>query len=222
MDYENAFLTCRFLASKGGYVVESDRGFPSKAIYADSLGCDLKIYFDGRVGLGWRSGKEFLKVFLGGREVFSYDEGDDEQYFVKGGYWLETINDLELWIDDEVGQENRTLVELCRKESERNRRFLTTYSSYCIDIAKKMVEPRVSPSGGKLYMVNTMVGHDRVSLELSVSRKSPNSVFLHYNKEFVFRYYWDGSGGSVADQTGRYDRGEWEEAIEKLYLELNK
>lgn len=170
--------------------------------------------------------RESLHVYLGGREVYSFNENNpDWEYFV-GGYWQEVILELQkyeiaVWAG-ETYNVNGTLLRLCTMEAKRNREILNKYFELCVRLVEKRGNVRIN--SGKKCIYECKVFSDRHTIELLLEKRVPDArvdyedkIKLYFDGEVVFCFYWHCSAvGSRFDEKGKYIPGEWECLLEKL------
>ncbi|MBR2796054.1 hypothetical protein IKE13_03325 [Candidatus Saccharibacteria bacterium] len=221
--YKNAYENCKRLVSCG--VGDRSPGFSEYEVYADSFGCDLKVYRNVITYFGTGKMIESIKVYLGGREVYRFNEDEPSWEFIVRGYWEKLV--VELWryesaiYFEESYSVNGALVELCKRESMRNRKMFDKYRELCVPFARKngaKLESEVSCS----YRFRRRVeGHD---LEIDLREMPPKEkidyddrIEVYFDKKIVFKFHYNCSNiGGIFDEKGMYTPGEWEQIVERL------
>ena len=213
MEYCDILCICEDLIVHEGYLKPGTR----ETVYIDPFGCDLQIHHFGRMMLGKKELKGGVVVFLGNRLVFDYDEKSNEINLMQEGYWRELIREIDFCrYFEEYGEENHTLVELCRKEAKQNCKILDECFKQCLAVVKKK---GIKKKPG-LYDFKFLADEGVVEIRLHENLKSHSNIFLYYNEELVFSFDWGGSLGSIFDDKGVYKFGKWKKILEELYKEL--
>ena len=225
MKYKNIYTICKELALKYG---KADKKVDSSeyAVYVDPFGCDLQIYYYNRFYRGIGEMKESMCIYLGGREVFYYDEYHPDWENYVDGHWKDMVQELSYYnfciTMEETYNVNNTIVELCKMESKRNRDFLCKYRDMCSSLAKRDGGPAITDEGDFSYKMEKSV--NGVLLEIYLKERAPrrrrdfeDKVDVYYGKQNVFIFHWNCSSvGGIFDDKGKYVRGEWEQVVEDL------
>ena len=224
MNHKKVYDSCKHLALSHG-VVKENPGVSKSAVYIDPLGCDLQLHYSDVIFLGIGEMRESLRVFLGGREVYSFDEYDSSEHFV-GGYWKDLIPELfnfEVSATlEEVYRINNTLIQLVKEESARYSQKLHKYRDICLSLVKNQGKISRKNEGKTSYeLEKEFNGHTVLIL---LNERMPNhqadywnDVELFFDKKFAFRFNWNCNlTGSILDEKGEFLPGEWERFLEKM------
>lgn len=233
MEFKGAYESCKYLVLKYGYANGDGRDETvSDAIYLDPCDCDFRIYYCRLPDLINDNGEkyEIVQAYIGGRCVYYYDawaSNEKEEYFVKGNWY-----DLTFALRDYYGCKSsekfiwkeHTLIQLCKKEAERNRTMLKKYFDICHDILLKNGLNKSTKDDRALYKYRELVGGKVVEIEsaesLCKSEHDHNRIDMLFEGKKVFWYRWGGSIGSRWDNLGFYEVGSWEEAIQDIHEKL--
>lgn len=225
MKYRSIYKDSKELALFYG---KSDRnpGISERAVYVDPFGCDFRVCFMDPFYRGIGKMRGNLKIFIGGREVYSFNEDQPEFEWIIDGVWKELAT--ELWSYEfsakmeEPYKVNNTLVELCKREAEINRAFFDRYRKLCLSFVKnEQAEASWSESFDYYTFREDVDGH---KIEIGMERKRPkkdgvywDQVELRFDEKSMFRFAWNSSNaGGIFNEEGNYVSGEWEQFLEKL------
>lgn len=229
MKYKDVYENCKRLALSCGEVRRKP-GFSESAIYVDPFECDLCVYYNNALARGLGKMQEFMRVYLGGREVYAFDEERPDWECIVDGRWEKLI--YEFWrYDLAINLEesyiiNGVLLELCKMESRRNREILNRYREICALLAREGGKLRVYDSGKHEFTLERMIdGH---IIEICLKERPPrekrdrwDDIELYFDKKIKFRFHWNCNiVGSLFDEKGKYIPGEWEKILERLAEEL--
>ena len=224
MKHKEVYDSCKKLALSHGMVRENP-GVSKSAVYIDPLGCDLQLHYSDVIFLGIGEMRESLRVFLGGREVYSFDAYDSSEHFV-GGYWKDLVPELSNYevsaVLEEVYRINNTLIELVKEESARYNQKLHKYRDICLSLAKK--QGKISRKNERKISYELEKEFNGHTVLIMLNERAPNhrtdywdDVKLFFDRKFVFSFSWNCSLiNSIFDEKGRYFSGEWERFLEKM------
>lgn len=230
MKYKNIYDECKRLALSFGYV-SKESGVYEHAIYIDSFGCDFQVFYDNILARGTGKMHEYIRVYLGGRRVYEFDECEPEREHLVIGYWPDLLHDLYRCNVDTYFEEsytvNNSLLELCKKESIKNRGIFDEYVKICALLARENGELRVR--SGMLYahtytFERIIEGH---TLEVMLIEKVPSEGFdsydsakIFFDKKCVFSFSYNCADvGSLFNEKGHYTLGEWGKILKELIEE---
>ena len=227
MKYKDVYEKCKKLASCGE--TSEKPGVFEKEVYIDSFGCDLQIYRSNVRFPGLSKMQESIKVYFGGRRVYAFYETHPDWESVTNGYWEKLVADLwnyerAIYWEDSYSV-NGTLLELCRRESARNREILNGYRENCILLVRRSGVLKIYNSGTSVHSLKKAVdGHTIEILLVEKPHKEEkdrwNKIELYFDRKIKFSFYWNCSTiGSEFDEKGEYIPGEWERILEKIIEE---
>ena len=229
MKHNDVYESCKSLAMLYG---ETKWNYSNceHAIYMDSFGCDLQIFYADILFLGVGERRKSVIVFLGGREVYSFHEDyPDSELFVKG-HWTRLVGELSRYeYDLRVGRGyviNGTLLELCRREAIRNREFFNKYRDMCSFLAKKQGICKKVLDAVLRYEIEKTIDEHRVEIYFTETlhrarMDSEDEIELLFDGKRVFVFHSNSSDvGGLFDEKGEYIPGEWEKILERLQTEI--
>lgn len=223
MKYEDVYENCKRLVSYGETSGRS--GVFEHEVYMDSFECDLQIYRSDTLYRGLGEMRESMSVYFGGREVYYFDEYNPDWEFIVKGYWEKLV--AELWRHElavyleEPHNIGGTLIELCRRESARNREKFNKYCGLCIPFVRRNGIKTESKASCRYKYTDQVDGHN---FEINLREMTPKEkniyndcIELLFDKKRVFVYRYNCSNvGGIFDEKGKYTPGEWERIIEEL------
>lgn len=229
MKYKSVYESCETLAMLYGEV-HRNPGFSEHATYIDPFGCDFQIFYSDMLYLGIGERRKSMNVYLGGRMVYSFHEDHPNWECLVNGHWIRLVEELSRYeLDLHVGEAyiiNSTVLELCRRESAKNREILNRYREKCSLLAKSRgVFKKISDRTSYYKFSRVVDGH---WVEIYLSEKSPKAgvscddeIELAFDKKNVFTFHFNSSNvGGLFDDKGDYTPGEWEKILERLAEEL--
>lgn len=229
MEYKNIYDDCEALAMRYGEVYKN-RDLSEHATYIDSFGCDLQIFYSNILYLGIGERRKSMNVYLGGRKVYAFHEDYPNSEYLVDGHWVRLVEELGRYEFDLHMEEsyviNGTILELCRRESAKNREILNKYREKCYLLAKGQGVSKNISDMTSCYKFDRIVDGYRV--EIYLSERSPrvgvsynDEIELDFDKKNVFIFNFNSSNvGGLLDDKGKYIPGEWEKILERLAEEL--
>lgn len=228
MKYKSIYEDCKNLVSYG--VIGGDSKNFRHEVYLDSFGCDLQIYLNCMLCHADGKMHESIRVYLGGRKVYGFNDGRPDSEYAADGHWKKLV--LELWhyelarYLEESYVLNDTLLELCRRESARNRKIMNKYREFCLLLAQKKGKMKKISERTHCYKFEDVIDGHR--MRVYMTERTPNgkigsedNVELSFDKKFVFSFYFNSSNvGGLFDDKGDYTPGEWENILERLVKEI--
>lgn len=216
-DY-GAFLSAAIRAVRGRETPKP--GTKARAVYADSYGCDLRIFYSF---IAKEAGKidEELSAFLGGRRVYYYDSFRTKEDRIKG-IWEEYVADLVYCADGYEGEINHVLVTLCQEESNKNRAFLKKFCEYGQAVSVKLGVCKEYSVNNEAYLFEEYFDDKKFSMFFERRSRLWDHIMISYDGKPCFTYNWNCKIDSygLADNKGRFVHGAWENLLEKLYFSL--
>lgn len=215
MEHRDVFDLCKKVAVAYGYHRKTN--ISEHVFYADPLGCDFEIHYSGAMAVESDKSRQMVRAYLGGREVYAWSESlslsqYDEIY--APGCWEELLSKLEKCeLDSTLGEPmaiTHSLVESCKREAMRNRKFFDKHVEQCVKIAKD--SRPVMRDRGQSYHVVKVVGEKLVEIDFSEDIFSGNEVFLEVDGKKIFVYRWgreDDVQGSLNEKGKIFDDGAW-------------
>ncbi|MBR0480192.1 hypothetical protein IJJ49_02965 [Candidatus Saccharibacteria bacterium] len=142
------------------------------------------------------------------------------------GHWKKLVT--ELWryeLATYLGESynvNGTLLELCRKESAKNRENLNKYCRLCVTFAKRNGTRTESEISRRYRFKDQVDGHN---LEVCLMEMMPKDgdrllydyIELYFDGKIAFDFHYNCNvAGNMFDEKGEYSPGEWERIVEKF------
>lgn len=224
MKYKSIYEDCKNLVSYG--VTGGDSKNFRHETYLDSFGCDLQIYLNCMLCHLTGKMQESIKVYLGGRKVYSFSDGRPDNEYAVGGYWRKLISELRHYELARYLEEsyvlNDTLLELCRRESARNRKIMNKYCELCLLLAKQKGEMKIISEKTHYYKFEGVIDGHKIRVYMTERTPSgkishEDNVELSFDKKSVFSFYFNSNdAGGLFDDKGDYTPGEWEKILERL------
>ena len=199
--------------------------------YVDPLGCDLQIC---RSCWSYKTGekRKNIRAYFGGRQVYNFSDYSPGCEFAVVGYWKRLLPVLWKYEISKGFEEsyavNGTLLELCRRESARNRKIMNKYYEIGLLLAKK--KGRMDTIAERIYLYkfeeNVSEHNIKVHMAERIQKDGEFGIFhdeisIVFNQKTVFSFYFnsDDVAGIFYDK-GEYIPGKWEKIIERLMENL--
>ncbi len=186
------FENCKELALNDGCCINRYNQ-ALRIIYTDPYECGLEIDYN-RI-----NGQESMSVYVGGREVFHYHDGDqvDSRWYVVSGKW-------QLLVDELCAKTLPDADSLAsyKAEAERNKSLLNESRERCLKlVASENVDKDMSK-----------YEKDGIVVEL---QKSQSWRILHVfrDNKLMFFYRWCNLGHNLSCDKGRLVSRDWLDEI---------
>ena len=221
MKYKDVYENCKTLAMLYGET-SGKPGFSEHATYIDPFGCDLQIFYSDVLHLGIGERRKSVDVYLGGGEVYSFSEDHTDLECFVNGHWMRLVEELSHYeLDLHVGEVyaiNNTTLELCRRESAKNREILNRYREKCLLLTKNHGAFKKNSDKISYYNFDRTINGHRIEIEFCKrSLSCGDEIELFFDKKNVFTFHFNSSDtGGIFDDKGKYIPGEWEEILKQI------